>query len=554
MLTHITIRHFAIVEHLEIDFTDGLSVLTGETGAGKSLWVDAIQLALGQRADTQWIRTDCDRAEINVIFDISDLTAAQAWFKAADIEHDNTCILRRIIPRQGQSRCTLNGTPIPLQKMRELAALLIQVHSQHQQQEILHSDHQRTLLDQYANHTALLSKVNTLFQQWKHNQKEIESLNAQPQNQHEAAFLQYQLQELQSLNLEPNEWETLSQQHEQHHHAASTIDQLNQALGLLEEQDTFTITHALTQVTETLATIKINDPLLAEINETLNSAQINIQEATASLQHVRDRIGALDMPIDEIESRLSRLHDLARKHHCKPAELNAIQTQLETQLEQLAHIDVRLAELRQQQTELLEQYQQAAAKLTQSRKKFAKKINTTITQAMRQMDIQDAVFNIGFESLDGTPTSHGLDKIQFMVQTNAGLGEQPLHKVASGGEISRISLALHVLTADKTQTPTLVFDEVDVGISGKTAAIVGQLLRELGSKTQVFCITHLPQVASYGHQHYKAEKVSDGKQTVTRVDQLDAEGRIQELARLLGGTTITPQSLAHAADLLEAHV
>lgn len=554
MLTHITIQNFAIVEHLEIDFSNGLNVLTGETGAGKSLWVDAIQLALGQRADMQWIRADKERAEISVIFDIQSLPAAKSWLKTADFEEDDTCILRRIIARQGHSRCTLNGSPIPLQKMREFAGLLIQVHSQHQQQQLLQSEHQRTLLDDYANHHKLQDAVNQHYREWKHCQIEIEKLEQLADTSQEAEFIRYQLNELNELALQPDEWQTLSKQHQMFHQSSEFLGHLNEATTLISEQDEKSATDTLQQAIDALNAISTNDATLKSIKELLSSAQIHLEEASTELQRYRDDIENCDLPIDKIEARLSRIHDLARKHQCKPEALNHTQTSLEKKLEHISSADLRLQTLKQQQAECLSQYDTAASTLTKSRNKFAKTLNKKITEAMRLMDIQDAVFQITLTPLSGAPAPHGRDKIQFMVQTNAGHGLQPLHKVASGGEISRISLALHVLTANRAQTPTLVFDEVDVGISGKTAAIVGQQLRQLGNHTQVFSITHLPQVACYGHQHYKAEKISNGKETMTRITHLDHADRVQELARLLGGATITPQSLAHAEDLLENHV
>jgi DNA repair protein RecN (Recombination protein N) len=553
MLTHITIKDFAIVEHLEIDFMRGLSVLTGETGAGKSLWVDAIQLALGQRADTQWIRADRNRAEINVIFDISQLPNAQAWLAEMDIEHDNTCILRRIIARQGQSRCTLNGTPIPLQKMRDFAHTLIQVHSQHQQQLILQSDYQRQLLDELSGDIKTLQSIQSQYQQWKYITAEINTLQQQQDTSQEAAFIQYQLNEFETLNLQADEWTRLSQQHTQYHKANQYLDTLNQAIDLTSESDRASAMQLLQRALDHLNTIQQPDKHLTEINELLNNALIHITEASSALQHYRDSFQDLDLPIEKIEARISLIHDLARKHHSKPEALAEAQQLLQEKFDALGSREQRLQTLLKQQENLLADYIKTAKKLTKLRQAAAKQLSAHITSAMRQMDIQDAIFSVQFEKLPDTPTAYGLDKIQFMVQTNAGQGQQPLHKIASGGEISRVSLAMHVLTASQAQTPTLVFDEVDVGISGKTAAIVGQLLQTLGTKTQVFCITHLPQVACFGHQHYKAEKVSDGQQTITRITHLDKDGRIQELARLLGGTSITPQSLAHAEDLLEAH-
>ncbi|PHQ81252.1 MAG: DNA repair protein RecN [Coxiella sp. (in: Bacteria)] len=552
MLTHIYIKNFAIVDTLEIDFAQGLSVLTGETGAGKSLWVDAVNLALGQRADSQWIRAGEERAEISVTFDIQQQPHVLKWLQEADLDQDNDCILRRVISRQGSSRCTVNGSPLPLQRVRELAEQLIQIHSQHQQQHLLQSDKQRDILDHFAGNHALCKSIRTLYEQWKITQNEIDALlsNVRNKNQ-EIDFLRYQLDELAHVDLQPGEWQTLSRQHQQLHNAKTFIEQLNEAITLTIEHEDTSAVQLIQQAMHQLSDIKTDDPQLKEIQELLNTASIHLNEAGTGLQAYRNRINLSEQNVDAIESRLSVVYDLSRKHHCNPEDLVELHTSLQNKLDSLVGIDEKVAALKLHQAQLEEKYTELASRLTNKRKKSAKTLEKKISASMKTMDIHDGALQVAFEILAHTPSPHGNEKITFLVQTNAGQGFQPLQKIASGGEISRISLALHVLTADKEQTPTLVFDEVDVGISGKTAATVGQLLRELGNNTQVLCITHLPQVAANGHHHYKVNKQSDGKQTTTSIQQLTQKQRIDEIARLIGGAKVTKQSLAHASELLD---
>lgn len=552
MLTHIFIKNFAIVDTLEIDFTQGLSVLTGETGAGKSLWVDAINLALGQRADSQWIRPGCDKTEITVTFDVSQLKAAQLWLKQEALDNEEQqCILRRIVATNGNSRSTVNGTPLPLQRIKELADLLIQVHSQHQQQHLLQQHHQRAILDTYAQNDALLKSIQTVYTQWKITRDEISLLLGSSQNKaQEIEFLKYQLNELSALDLKAGEWQTLSHQHQQLHNAKHLLQQLNQAIALTVEDEEISASQLLSQAIHEVDMIKIDDSQLSTIRELLNTAAIHLTEAGNELQAYRNGFDNLSLNPQEIESRLSIIYDIARKHHCNPEDLCELHNSLQHKLDELVGVDEKVAALQLHQSQLETKYHELAKRLTTARQKAASRLEKAVTKSMQQMDIQDGSFHVNFETLDTTPTAYGNEKICFQVQTNAGQGIQPLTKIASGGEISRISLALHVLTASQEQTPTLVFDEVDVGISGKTAATVGQLLRELGHKAQVLCITHLPQVAANGHHHYKVTKQSDGKSTTTHILNLDEKQRVDEIARLLGGAKVTQQSRLHATELL----
>lgn len=551
MLTHIDIRHFAIVDSLEIDFTAGLSVLTGETGAGKSLWVDALSLALGQRGDPQWIRTGKDRADISVTFDVNNQPDVIEWLNQEEITHDNECIIRRTISRQGTTRCTINGSAFPLQRVRELRELLIQIHSQHQQQQLLQSDTQRSCLDNFSGNQSLLKNLNALYREWDAIQNELDELtrNLSDKNQ-KIEFLRYQLDELTALQLQEGEWQALSLKHQKLHNAKQLIEQLNQAIDLTIEHEDVSAAHLIAQALYQLNDIKIADPQLETIRELLNVAAIHLNEAGSELQSYRNQFDLSGHNLEEIESRLSIIYDLSRKHHCAPENLPELQRSLEQQLEQLTTSDEKIARLQEHQLVLEKTYHEIAKKLTLKRKKSAILLEKEITQSMHDMDMSNSTFKITFDTNEHKLTTYGHEKIQFLIQTNLGQDFQPLHKIASGGELSRISLALHVLTANKEQTPTLIFDEADVGISGKTAAVVGKLLRTLGEKTQVLCITHLPQVASYGHHHYKATKHTIDNQTETVIKKLLKTERVEEIARLLGGAEITKKSLDHASELL----
>lgn len=550
MLTHIQLQHFAIVDQLELTFHPGFCVLTGETGAGKSIWVDAISMALGQRADTSVIRNPHDRCDISLCFDITQNTAAQAWLHAQDLEAD-CCIIRRVIARQGPAKSTINGVAFPLQQVKALADLLIHIHSQHQQQALLQPDQQRAALDRFAGTTVLVNSVKKLYQQWKHLHDAMQTLTQQQDNTQEIAFLKYQLEELAQLNLQPNEWEQLTQEHQQLQNANTLMSQLNQAITLTVEHDEYSAERLVQQALHELNTIALDNPELQAIQELLNTAAIHLKEAGSELQTYRNHLDLSPEHLQTVEARLSTIFDIARKHHCEPAALLDIQQSLQAKLEDALSHDDKLAAFQHHEKTLLEKYNTLAKRLTTKRQKAAETLSAALTTAIRDLDITEGIIEITLPTVDAPITPTGQERVEFQVKTNAGSDFQPLQKVASGGELSRICLALQVMTATQDHTPTLIFDEVDVGISGKTAAEVGKQLRQLGDTTQVLCITHLPQVAANGHHHYKVSKSSDSKTTQSNIEELSDTERQQEIARLLSGTKITERTLAHANELLQ---
>lgn len=551
MISHIHIKDFAIVSELQIDLTSGLTVLTGETGAGKSLWVDAAAIVLGERADTSMIREGAKRSEISLCFDLKNIPAARDWLLAHEFQtDDNDCILRRIISREGRSRSSINGHPVPQSQMRELSQLLVNIHGQHQHQALLKPEQQAALLDQYAGHDQLLRECKTLSKSWQQLAKQIDALQQTENQQQHIEFLNYQLQELYALQLQAGEWEQLSEQHKKLHHAQDIIGNAQAALQTITG-DNDTASSLLYFAQNKLQDCAKYDAQFAPLADMLDSAQIQISEVSHEIETFLNDFDCDVESLATAETRLSALHDAARKHQCKPEALIDKQNQLETELAGLQNKDKQIAAYQAQQQALYQDYHQTAATLSKSRQKVAAKLDKMIIKLMQELGMATGQFKIALEPIDTQkPLENGSEKIQFMVCTNPGNPMQPLQKVVSGGELSRISLAIQVLTAQQDNIPTLIFDEVDVGIGGQTAAIVGKLLRQLGEFTQVLCITHQPQVAGCAHHHYQVKKASTKKSTNTQVQELSREERINEIARMVGGVDITDAALKHAEGLL----
>jgi len=552
MLTHISIQNFATVDTLSLDFSTKLNVLTGETGAGKSIWVDAVGLALGNRADTNTIRENKDRCDITLCFDLVDTPAAKSWLQQHQLDSEDECIIRRVINRNGPTRCTINGAPCPLQMVRELAQHVISIHSQHQHQALLKREAQRQRLDNFAENNTLLQKIQTLYCQWQALNKHLIELQKKSENRDaELALLRYQLNELCQINLQENEWQQISQQHQRLHNAKQLIGELNQAIELTIESEQVSASQLLQQAFQHLETICAKEPQLNSAKELLNTAIIHLQEAGTELNQYRNTLNLSPEHLETLEQRLTLIHDLARKHHVDPENLTEVHKSLEQQTKELEQVDSEIEDIKKEQQQLLMQYQKLANQLSKNRQKAAQQLDKTITQNMQELGIKGGRFQIELIKNNETLSQFGNEIVNFNVSTNPGQSLQPLNKIVSGGELSRISLALQVITATKDGIATLIFDEVDVGIGGKTAAIVGKLLRQLGEQLQVLCITHLPQVAAQGHHHYQVTKSSNKQITVTQIKKLNPQEREAELTRMLGGAKITSQTRAHAKEMLE---
>ena len=554
MLTHIHISNLITIENLDLDFRTGTTSITGETGTGKSILIDAIELALGGRASDSIIRPGQDKADISLTFDTHTLKEAHNWLSERELGQDNReCVIRRTINKDGKSRSYINGVPTTLQPLRELSELLITIHGQHENQSLLRPDYQRDLLDHYAGHIELIDGVHCLATTHRKLKKELQDLQARA-SEHNARidFLTFQLREFQELNLDPNEFGKLDIEHKQLANSDELIQHINQALHILSEQEEQNIITLLNQAIQSLETIQRFDPRISPWIAQLNSALISLNDTEKDLQHYLQSIDIDPERLNWLENRISMLFNLARKHKVSPNELYEFQEKLIAELNQLENSDEHLATLTKQLSSLEADYENTAKKLSQSRLTHAKKLATDITQTIRGLALPHAAFDIQFEKDASTQFSqHGLEKIIFHIKTNPDQPAQPLAKIASGGELSRVSLAIHIATAEQHTIPTLIFDEVDVGISGSTAEIVGKLLRKLGETHQVLCITHLAQVASLGHHHLCVKKVTSGNSTSTQIAFLEASERVDEIARILGGVDITKTTLAHAKEMVE---
>lgn len=552
MLTHIHIHHFSIVDTLNLDFYSGLTVLTGETGAGKSIWIDAVNLALGQRADLNVIRQGQERCDISLCFNIKDNVGAKQWLIQNELSDEDECIIRRSLHRNGTSRSTINGVPAPLNLIRELSPYLINIHGQHQQQNLLRREYQQQKLDQLAQVEHLSEELVQIAMQWrKADQQLMKLLEKSEFREAEVSLLQYQLDELNELNLAENEWVELSRQHQQAHNASHLMAQLSQAIELTVESEHTNAINLLQKAIAYLEALAIKNAELVSAKQLLESAAIHLQEAGDELMQYRDHLELSPENLAILESRLTKIHDLARKHHVSPEELGDVQKSIGQKIADLSNMDERIQHLKEAKSRFEKQYQPICEALTKARLRAAKQLDVAMSTYMQNLGMAGGQFRVNFTANEENLSPHGAEKVQFEVSTNPGQEFQPLNKVVSGGELSRISLALQVILATRDNTPTLIFDEVDVGIGGKTAEVVGQLLKKLGEKCQVFCITHLAQVASQGHYHYFVEKISEQNQTQTKITELNAKARIQEIARMLGGQSITKQALAHAKEMLE---
>lgn len=554
MLLQLSIQNFAIVKFLELELQGGMTCITGETGAGKSIAIDALGLCLGERAEASMVRPGADKSELSARFLLAGNPTARLWLEQHELADEEECLLRRVITAEGRSRAYINGTPVPLSQLKALGQQLINIHGQHAHQLLLKPEYQLTLLDAYAGHHELLSSTREQYQLWRQLQNEIQRLQ-QDKSQREARrqLLEYQVEELDSFALQPGEFAEIEQEHTRLANSGEIVSDCQICLDLLYDNEEVTAATLLKSAASRLETLCSLDESLQPVAQMLQEALIQVQESQHELRNYLERLEVDPARFNWLEQRISRAMELARKHHVKATELANCHHSLRQELDAISGDDARLDELQQQLGQTREGFQQAAQRLSASRARHASELSGLITQKVQSLSMPDGQLQIAVHApQDGTPSPLGLDQLEFLVTTNPGQPLQPLAKVASGGELSRISLAIQVITAERIATPTLIFDEVDVGISGPTAAVVGKLLRELGKATQVMVVTHLPQVAGHGHQHLFVSKQSDGKSTETCMVPLTPQGRLDELARLLGGDHITSNTLANARELLIA--
>ena len=552
LLLSININNYTLVESLEIEFKKGTTAITGETGAGKSLVLDALGMALGDRADTDTIRHGKARAEITATFEISDIEDAKTWLYNNDFNSDENCILRRIYTTEGRSKGYINGQPSTMSQLQELGEMLTDIHSQHEHQSLLRKDTHRRLLDEYAKAEELAKQVASQYTLWHKTNNDLgDLLKRADELDARKELIGFQVTELQQLNLTSMHIEQLELEQKTLANAEQIVQDSHSLLAICEQAEGFNLRDGLNRALSILATIEYKPAALKTTEELLQGGLIQVEEAIAEIgQHI-DKFEADPQRLQIIEDELSVIFQSARKHRVSPQQLEATQVILESELEGLLGGSENVEALQQKLADLAETYTISAKKLSTKRKLAAKTMAVEINQQLEALSMEGAELLI---QLSPNPNdeyrSTGLEDIEFLLATNLGQPHKMLSKIASGGELSRISLAIQVVAAGHSNIPTLVFDEVDVGIGGSTADVVGTLLKQLGKRGQVISVTHQPQVAAHAHHHYLASKTVEGNNTESLMSPLTQQQRIDELARMLGGATITEQTLSHASELL----
>ncbi|HEY1137128.1 MAG TPA: DNA repair protein RecN [Xanthomonadaceae bacterium] len=552
MLTRLTLRDFAVVASTELEFGPGMTVISGETGAGKSLLVDALGFLSGMRADSGMVRHGAERAELNAEFDVADRPEAAIWLREQELDDDRACQLRRTLRSDGGSRAWINGRPVTVAQLAELAGLLVEIHGQHEHQALLSKASQLELLDAYGRHAPVLKAVRDTADVWTALRRERDALVRAGDVGDRIELLDHQWRELDKETLEPASIAELAADHRRFANAAGLIDTCERALARLEGDDAPSLLQTVQHLRGEIARARNDEPRLGEVDGMLDAAAIQIDEATRLLQRIRDDLDLDPERFEALEDRLGRLHELGRKHRVPAESLHEVRDRIAAELDTLRHAGDRLAGLDDEIEAAAGRWRDAAASLSAARREAAGRLSQATTELIADLGMGGGRFEIALEAIDdGRPDPQGAERAEFLVSANAGQPPRPLRKVASGGELSRISLAIEVAALGLDAVPTMVFDEVDSGIGGAVAEIVGQKLRALGAKRQVLCVTHQPQVAAQGHAHYRVSKAEADGMTQSAVRRLDAKERQEELARMLGGVEVSKEARAAAKRLLE---
>ena len=546
MLRALHIRDFVIVTEAEISFEAGFTVFSGETGAGKSILIDALALTLGERADSSVLRSGAARAEISAVFDVPpELTL---WLAEHDLSGEDELVLRRVVDAQGRSRAYINGSAVTIAQLREVGEYLVDIHGQHAHQSLLRTESQRDMVDAHGGHQALRQQVSLAWKALRKIERQL-TLSEQDANALNAARekLEWQLGELDRLSLGPTEWEEVSAEQTRLANAQSLLDGAALALGCLDENED-SAHHQIVAALQKISQLLRHDPALQAVHESLESARISVSEAVSDLNAYLSRVELDPERLAIVDERMRNIFDLARKFKTEPEQLYTLHATLRSEQQALsASADIET--LRATAAALKTEYQTHARALTTARRKAALDLSKQVSKAMQTLAMEGGQFSVALA--EGPASAQGQDVVEFLVAGHAGTTPKPLAKVASGGELARISLALSVIASRAARVPTLIFDEVDSGIGGAVAEVVGNLLRELGLRHQVLCVTHLPQVAARGQQHFQVSKQQTQGVTESSIAKLDVQARIQEVARMLGGIKITPTTLKHAQELLE---
>lgn len=554
MLESIVIHNFAIIDQAHIDFSAGMTALTGETGAGKSILLDAIQLVLGDRADVNSIKATADRADICVSFDISNNPSAQEYLQQQSLDNtDGECLLRRVIQQNGRSKAFINGQPVPLTQMRDLGEMLVDIHGQHEHQSLQKALVQRQLLDASID-PELLDKTRQAYHHWQQLKNQLETAQDQSSaKQQRVDLLELYCAELDELDLKQGEMAGLNSEYQRQSHAGQLMETSSAVIDMLYDNDQANAQSILAASLQQMEALCQIDNSLKTTTELVHSAWIQVSEASNELRSYLDRIDVEPGRLDWINQRLNQVQHLSRKHQIDAEKLTDLHRQFHQELDQLRLNEEDIEALQSAINQAYEDYLNHARKLSTERHHVASRLSADITEVMQSLGMQGGIFEIQVMPIDSTARyhQHGIDQVVFTVSANPGQPLRPIQKVASGGELSRISLAIQVILSASSQIPTLIFDEVDSGIGGGIAEIVGRKLRQIAANRQVFCVTHLPQVASQAHQHYRVNKYSGDQHTTTEIHYLDQDQRLEEIARMLGGMTITEQTRAHAREMID---
>ncbi|MDH3288622.1 MAG: DNA repair protein RecN [Betaproteobacteria bacterium] len=550
MLRSLSIRDFVIVDRMELEFSPGFTVLTGETGAGKSILIDALALVLGERADAIVVRGGAERADISAEFDTAGHQQIGPWLVENDLSGDEgACLMRRVVEASGRSRGFINGRPVTLAQLRELGEHLVDIHGQHQHQSLLRPAAQRELLDAYGGLLQSAAGVKDRYRAWQTRREDRVAFETNA-----AAFaaereqLEWQLRELETLHLAEGEWAELTAEHARLAHAASLIEAARVGTDALSEGENSSLAQ-LNAVISRLNSLLEHDGRLREILDALEPAQIQLQDAVYSLRRYGERLELDPQRLREVEHRLDAIHSAARKYRVSPEELSARLEAARSRLHELGE-GGDAESLRRLEEEARAVCNAEAGKLSAARRRAAAKLSQQVTQAMQTLAMAGGQLEVALSALPEV-TSHGLENIDFLVAAHKGMQMHPLGKVASGGELSRLSLAIQTVTSRVAQVPTLIFDEVDAGIGGRVAEIVGKMLKQLGRSYQVMCITHLPQVAASADQQWQVSKTTANGKVLSKLTVLDQDQRLEEIARMLGGVKITETTRKHAAEMLK---
>ncbi len=552
MLETLFVKDFAIVGEADIAFSNGLTVVTGETGAGKSLMVDALLLLSGQRADAGVVRHGSERAELIAQFSLARADAARAWLADEEFDDGDTCQLRRVIRSEGSSRAWINGRPATLTQMQSLATHLIEIHGQHEHQALLEKSSQLDLLDAFGGNESLRRDVATAAHMWADIDARMRELGAEQNQSDRIALLEHQVDELERHALSVTDFASLNETHKRLANAGSLMQGSMALAEALDGDSEFAASRNVSRAQNEIARLSDLDPRLKSARELLDAAAIQLGEVSSLIARYRDELDLDPDRLADADAQIAKLHELSRKHRVPAGALKEYAGSLRLELDDLRSAGERLIELERARSKAADDYAIVATKLSKAREKATKKIGADVTALMAELGMSGGRFEVQLEKVEkSTPDAQGMERVEFLVSANPGQPPRPLRKVASGGELSRISLAIEVAALGLDQIGCMVFDEVDSGVGGATAEVVGQKLRRLGENRQVLCVTHLPQVASQGHAHLRVSKSIDAKRTDVVIESLDEKARRDEIARMLGGINITRETLAHADQMLK---